>query len=373
MAEDFKVTAYDVEGKVDYEKLVSKFGIKPISRELAERFEKDAGGLHFMMRRGIIFAHRDLDWLLDKYEHGEKFYLYTGIAPSGKMTIAHLVPFIFTKWLQDRFGAEVYIQIPDEEKFLAKKDQGLTLEKVHELAREAALNILALGFDLKKTRIFLDTEYADFLYKQAVRVSKYLTFSVVKDAYGFGPDTNVGTLFYPSMQTVPAFMKSVQEGRNVPCLIPLGVDQDVHFRVGRNAIEKLGYYKPAIVHAKFLPGLKGEPKMSASRPEAAIYLSDSPETVRKKINTAITGQQPTAELQKKLGGDPDKCSVCQYYRFLFEPDDRKLEKIFEGERKGTILAGEHKYALAKTINEFLEEHRSKKEALKGKLEGVMLR
>ncbi len=371
--QDFNVTAYDVEGKVDYDKLIERFGIKPIDKSLESRIKKDAGELHFMIRRGIFFAQRDLDWLLGEYEKGNKFYLYTGLAPSGNMTIAHLIPFVFTKWLQERFGAEVYIQIPDEEKFLAKRDTSLTLEKVHELAEEAALNILALGFDLKKTKIFLDTEYAGFMYKQAVRVSKYITFSITKDAYGFGNDTNVGTLFYPTMQAVPAFMKSVQEGRNIPCLIPLGVDQDVHFRVARNAIEKLGYYKPAIMHAKFLPGLKGEPKMSSSDPETAIYLSDSPETVKKKVNKAITGQQATAELQKQLGGDPDKCSVCQYYRFLFEPDDTKLANIFDGERKGTLLAGEHKAALAKTINAFLEEHRKKKETLRGKLESVMLK
>ncbi len=373
MPADFNVTAYDVDGQVDYNKLIERFGIKPITREIEKRMEKDAGELHFMIRRGVVFAHRDLDWLLDQYEKGNKFYLYTGLAPSGNMTIAHLVPFIFTKWLQESFGVEVYIQIPDEEKFLARHDPSLTLDKVHELSMEAALNILALGFDPSKTKIFMDTDYAGFMYKQAVRISKYITFSIAKDAYGFGNDTNVGTLFYPSMQAVPAFMKSVQEGKNIPCLIPLGVDQDVHFRVARNAIEKLGYYKPAILHAKFLPGLKGEPKMSASDPDTAIYLSDTPEVVRKKVNKAITGQQATAELQKKLGGDPEKCSVCQYYKFLFEPDDVKLEKIFEGERKGTLLAGEHKAALAKAINEFLAEHRNRKEELRGKLDSVMLK
>jgi tryptophanyl-tRNA synthetase len=373
MAADFNVTAYDVEGAVDYDKLIERFGISRIDEKLKARIKKNAGELHYMIRRGIFFSHRDMNWLLDEYEKGNKFYLYTGIAPSGGMTIAHLLPFIMTKWLQDKFDAEVYIQIPDEEKFLAKRDPGLTLEKIHGLAYDAALNIAALGFDQKKTKIFLDTEYAGFLYRQAVRVSKYITYSITKDAYGFGNDTNVGTLFYPSMQAVPAFMKSVEEGRNVPCLIPLGVDQDVHFRVARNAIEKLGYHKPAIMHSKFLPGLKGGAKMSASDPDNTIYLSDDEAAVSKKVNRALTGQQSTAELQKKYGGDPEKCSVCQYNRFIFEPDDKKLDAIFEGERKGTILAGEHKADLAKKINRFLEEHRKRKEQMKERLEGFMLR
>ncbi len=371
--EDFNVTAYEVQGEVDYNKLIERFGIKPIDREMEKRIKSDAGELHYMIRRGIFFAQRDLDWLLGEYEKGNKFYVYTGIAPSGSMTIAHLIPFIMAQWLQEKFNAEVLIQIPDEEKFLAKKDPSLTLEKIHKLAYENALNIMALGFDLKKTRIALDTEYAGKFYKQAVRIAKHITFSIVKDAFGFTSETNVGTIFYTSMQAVPAFIKSVEAGKNIPCLIPLGADQDVHFRVARNAIGKLGYYKPAIMHAKFLPGLKGGPKMSSSDPENTIYVDDPPETVKKKVNRALTGQQATAELQKKLGGDPDKCSVCQYYRFIFEPDDARLAKIFEAERKGTMLAGEHKADLAKTINAFLENHRKRKEAIKGKMESVMLK
>ncbi len=373
MAEAYNVDAYSVEGNVNYDDLIKKFGVSPITDELKARIKKDAGDLHYLIRRDIFFAHRDLPWLLDHFEKGKKFYVYTGIAPSGGMTIAHLLPFIMCQWLQEKFDVEVLIQIPDEEKFLAKKDPSLTLEKTHDLAYADALNILALGFKPGKTKLYTDTEYASVAYKQAVRVSKHLTFSIVKDAFGFGNDTNVGTLFYTSMQAVPAFLKSVEKGENVPCLIPLGVDQDVHFRVARNAIEKLGYYKPAIMHNKFMPGLKGTPKMSSSDPDNTIYLDDSPEVVQRKVNKAITGQQSTAELQKKLGGDPEKCSVCQYYKFIFEPDDKKLEKIFEGERKGTLLAGEHKKHLAMTINSFLENHRKKKEQLKGKLDSFMLK
>jgi tryptophanyl-tRNA synthetase len=289
------------------------------------------------------------------------------------MTIAHLMPFVISKWLQDKFDADVYIQIPDEEKFVAKKDPNLTLEKIKEFAYDDALSIAALGFDKKKTKIFFDTEYANFLYKQAIRVAKHITFSTIKDAFGFGNDTNIGAIFYTSMQAVPSFMRSVQTGKNVPCLIPMGVDQDVHFRVARDVVDKMGYYKPAMMHSKFMPGLKGQAKMSTSDPDNTIYLNDDPETVKKKINRAITGQQATAQLQKELGGDPDKCSVCQYYRFFFEPDDKKLAQIFHAEKSGTLLAGEHKAHLAAKINEFLDDHRKKRQKLKPHLEDFILR
>ena len=89
--------------------------------------------------------------------------------------------------------------------------------------------------------------------------------------------------------------------------------------------------------------------MSSSDPGTALFTTDSPEMIERKIMNAFTGQQDTAELQRKLGGNPNICSVCQYYYFLFEEDDKKVQKIFERERNGEILAGEHKADLAKRV------------------------
>lgn len=373
MAEQFRVTPWKVEGRIDYELLEKQFGIKPISDELLKRLEKYAGETHWLLRRKIVFAQRELGWLLDEYEKGSGFYLYNGIAPSGQMHLGHLLPFIFMQWLQERFDVDVLIQIPDEEKYWARQNLGMGLEEYHKLAEDAALNIAALGFKPQKTRIFINTDYAKTLYKHAVKVAGHITFSTVKDAFGIGNDTNIGWIFYTSMQAVPAFLKSVEAGRNIPCLIPLGVDQDVHFRIARDVIGKMGYYKPAIMHNMFLPSLTGEAKMSASEKLNTIYLDDSKEDVAMKVNRALTGQQATAELQRKHGGNPDRCMVCQYYRFIFEPDDRKLEHIFESERNGTMLAGEHKADLAKRINEFLEKHRRKRERVREKMDIFMAR
>ncbi|MDE1871159.1 MAG: tryptophan--tRNA ligase [Candidatus Micrarchaeota archaeon] len=373
MDKRFHVDPYKVEGSVDYGQFARSYGIKPIDAELRKRLEKYAGQLHFLIRRQIFYSHRDLNWLLDEYEKGNRFYVYTGRAPSEQMTIGHLLPFTMAKWLQDSFKADVYIQIPDEEKFLAKDNLKLSLDEIHGIAIENIYDIIALGFDPKHTKIFLDTEYAGKLYRNAVRVARHITFSMTKDAFGFTNESNIGKIFYTSMQAVPSFLKSVEEGHNIPCLIPLAIDQDVHFRIARDVVEKLGYYKPAIMHTKFLPSLSGDPKMSSSDPMNAIYLNDTDETVKRKIARAFTGQQATAELQRKYGGDPDKCVVCQYYKYFFEPDDKKLERILESERKGTILAGEHKQHLADRINDFLGKHRKRRERAKKMLDSFIAR
>ena len=372
MAESF-VNPYKVEGKVDYLQFAKNYGLKLIDPELEKKMEKYSGPLHFLLRRHIFYAHRDLDWILGEYENGNKFYVYTGRAPAEEMSIAHLLPFTMAKWLQDSFGVDVYLQIPDEEKFLAKDNFKYSPEEIHKISMDNVLDIIALGFDPRHTKIFLDTEYAGHMYKQAVRVAKHITFSMTKDAFGFTNESNIGKIFYTSMQAVPAFLKSVEEKHNVPCLIPLGIDQDVHFRIARDILPKLGYYKPAIMHNKFLPSLDGKSKMSSSDPTNSIYLNDTPEAVEKKIGMAFTGQQDTAALQKKYGGDPEKCVVCQYYKFFFEPNDRKLEQIFDAERKGTLLAGPHKKDLAERINKFLRSHRTKRERAKEKLDRFIVR
>jgi tryptophanyl-tRNA synthetase len=78
-------------------------------------------------------------------------------------------------------------------------------------------------------------------------------------------------------------------------------------------------------------------------------------------------------LQRKLGGNPEICSVCQYYYFLFEEDDKKVEEIFEAERNGSLLAGEHKADLAERVVKFLKEHQKKREKARDQIEKFILR
>lgn len=54
---------------------------------------------HRFLRRKIFFSHRSMHELLNDYEKGQPFYLYTGRGPSSdSMHLGHLIPFIFTKY-----------------------------------------------------------------------------------------------------------------------------------------------------------------------------------------------------------------------------------------------------------------------------------
>ena len=369
----FVVTPWEVYGDVDYKKLITEFGIKEIDIYLLKRIGGIAKELHHFLRRGIFFAHRDLDWVLEEYEKGNKFFLYTGRAPSGNTHLGHLVPWMLTKWLQDKFDADLWFQFPDEEKFLFKEK--LTFEEIEKHTFENMLDVIALGFSQKKTKFLVDTKNANLMYKEAIKVAKKINFSNVKAAFGLNNESNIGSIFYTAMQAVPAFLPSVLAKKNMPCLIPYGIDQDPHFRLTRDVIEKLGYYKPASIQCRFLPALQGASgKMSTSVGEhSTIFTTDSPQEVRKKImKYAFSGGANSIEEHRKKGGNPDIDVSYQWLTF-FEKDDTRLKRVYEDYKSGKMLTGELKDILIENINSFLKEHQRKRERAKNNVEKFLVK
>jgi tryptophanyl-tRNA synthetase len=363
--EEMVVTPWEVSGKIDYDKLIKEFGTQPLTPEILELIQRLAGDLHLQLRRRIFFSHRDLDWILRRFEAGEKFVLYTGRGPSGPVHIGHLAPWMFTKYLQDKFDSKLYFQITDDERFLYHDD--FAFADTQKWAYENALDLIALGFDPKKTRMIMDTRNIGALYNLALSIAKHVTFSTAKAVFGFQESTNIGLIFYPAVQAAPAFLESSLVGHNVPCLIPAAIDQDPYWRVTRDVAPKLGYYKPAQIHCRFVPGLGRGGKMSASMPETAIFTVDQPELAEKKILSAFTGGRATVEEQRRLGANPDICSVFAYDYFLFM-DDREIENLRLDCLAGNILCGECKQVLAERVKKFLVEHQEKREKAKDHFE-----
>ncbi|CAM9438621.1 unnamed protein product [Discosporangium mesarthrocarpum] len=170
-----KVTPWEVEAdeEVDYNKLVKSFGSSLITEDLVARFERVTGvRAHRFLRRGLFFSHRDLSKVLDLYESGTKFYLYTGRGPSSQaLHLGHLIPFHFTKYLQqEAFKVPLVVQLTDDEKFLFK--DGLKLEEAHDLGFENAKDIIACGFDPHSTFIFRDLDYIQSMYPVVLKIQK---------------------------------------------------------------------------------------------------------------------------------------------------------------------------------------------------------
>jgi len=373
MKRGFNVTPWDVSGEINYDRLIRDFGISKLDEKLLERIKKHTKDIHFMLRRKVFFAHRDMNWILDEYEKGNKFFLYTGRGPSGEIHIGHIGTWMFTKWLQDKFNAELLFQFTDDEKFLFKDK---SMDEIEKWTHENMLDLIALGFDAKKTKFIIDTKNANSLYPVAVKFAKKINFSTVKASFGFTNENNIGQIFYTSMQSAPSVLPSVMKKKNIPCLIPLAVDQDPHFRITRDVCPKLGFYKPAIIHSMFLPpltGVSGKMDSSAGR-ETSILTTDSPEEVKRKINKyAFSGGQNTIEEHRKKGGNPDVDVSFQYLRMIFEPDDEKLRQIYEDYRSGKMLTSELKAILTEKINLFLKEHQKKRQLAKKQIDKFLFK
>ncbi|KAI9201801.1 tryptophanyl-tRNA synthetase [Polychytrium aggregatum] len=344
----WEVQGAEVDGKlvaIDYNKLIVDFGTRAIDEALLARFERLTGERpHPFLRRGLFFSHRDFTTILDRFEKGKPFYLYTGRGPSsGSMHVGHMVPFIFCKWLQDVFQVPAVIQLTDDEKYLFKQD--LKLEDAHKFGIENAKDIISFGFDPEKTFIFSNLDYVGgAFYRNIVKVSRCITTSVSRATFGFTDSDNIGKLHFVSVQASPSFSNSFPQifgtKSDIPCLIPCAIDQDPYFRLTRDVAGKLKYPKPALIHSKFFPALQGPgTKMSASNPNSAIYMTDTPAQIKNKINRyAFSGGGDTAELHRLHGGDTEVDVSFQYLRFFLD-DDEELIQIEKNYRSGELSTG----------------------------------
>lgn len=274
--------------------------------------------------------------------------------------LGHLMPWFFTKYLQDKFDSNLLFQITDDEKFLFGNK---TMEEINKNVYENILDIIAIGFNKSKTKIIVNSKHIKHLYSTSLEIAKRITFSTAKSIFGFTNSTNIGMIGFPPIQGVPCFLPSIIEGKPTPVLIPAAIDQDPYWRLTRDIAEKIGFYKPAQIHSKFLPSLQTVGKMSSSEPETAIFTTDNLDVIEKKISNTFTGGQPTTALQKKLGGNPGICSVFSYLKYMFdtpyESNDRELRC-----RSGNLLCGECKHDLSNHSTSFISLFQEKRERAK---------
>ncbi|KAM5542638.1 hypothetical protein V8D89_003599 [Ganoderma adspersum] len=372
------ITPWDVQGGVtedgkqqaiDYEKLIVQFGTRRIEPELLERFERLTGHRpHVFLRRGMFFSHRDLNGILDRYEQGKPFFLYTGRGPSSdSMHLGHMVPFVFTKWLQDVFDVPLVVQLTDDEKFLFKHE--LKVEQTYEFAKRNARDIIAVGFKLEKTFIFSDYDFVGgAFYRNVSKISRQITINQAKATFGFNDSDNIGKIHFASIQAAPSFSNSFPQifgsASNIPCLIPCAIDQDPYFRLTRDVAAKLKYPKPALIHAKFFPALQGpQTKMSASDVNSSIYMNDTPNQIKNKVNKhGFSGGQETVEEHRRLGGNPDVDVAYQYLGFFLD-DDEELKSMGEEYRAGRLLTGELKGKCIKILQDFVKDFQDRRAAV----------
>ncbi|MDD5254328.1 MAG: tryptophan--tRNA ligase [Candidatus Nanoarchaeia archaeon] len=348
------VTPWEVKGDINYNKLLKEFGLSPLN-ELPEVFNKEV-----LFRRKIIFAHRDFQKIINSIHNKKKFVMMTGLMPTGKFHIGHMIlaqQMIFYQ----KLGAKIYIAVADLEAFHARNQ---SLEESRKIAIEQYIkNYIALGLKPENCEIYFQSsrssngKKANAYYRLQNILAKHATFNEFRAVYGdIGPGKMVSAL----LQAADMLHPQLPEFENlIPVVVPVGVDQDPHLRLARdiaNRIKKPAFIQLSSTYHSFVPGLKGG-KMSASDPTSYIALTDTPEEAERKIKKyAFSGGQKTVKEHREKGGNPDIDIPFQYLKTIFEPDDKKLEKIYEDYKSGKLLSSELKELLAVKVSDFLKEH-----------------
>ena len=357
------VTPWEVRGDIDYSKLIKDFGLSPMGK-LPKAFKDNV-----LFRRGLIYAHRDFNRVLDAIKNKKPFVMMTGLMPSGMFHFGHKM--VAEKMIfYQKLGAKIYITVADVE---AYNSRSVDTEELNRVAIEQYLtNYVALGLDLKKCDFYFqsfrskDGVKASHYYSLANRLARHVTYNEFRAVYG---EVSPGKMSAALLQAADMLHPQLPEfeGGPLPVVIPVGSDQDPHLRLARDLSKRIKLHKftqLSSTYHKFMPGLKGG-KMSSSDENSFIALTDTPKQAAKKINKyAFSGGKPTVEEHRKLGGNPDVDVAFQMLMFGMEPDDKKLKKIYNDYKSGKLLSGELKKILIDKVTVFLEEHQKKREKAK---------
>lgn len=407
-----KITPWEVEGVVDYNRLIEEFGIQPFSEVIDELPE-----LSSLMRRGVIFGHRDYGRIVDAINTKKPWAVMSGFMPSGMPHFGHKMTMDEIIWHQ-KMGGMAFVAVADMESHVVRN---FSWEQVKEIGLEYIKNIIALG--LKEDAVIYfqsaDTAVKDLAFELSAEVN----WSELKSIYGFVPETTLAKMVVTSVQAADILQPELREyGGPKPTVIPVGVDQDPHIRLTRDlssrvstfALEylegglrirsrkgskflknisneltfemkvyeehidvfgnsreieqqvmdvelKIGgfaFIPPSSTYHRFITGLTGG-KMSSSKPDSYISLLESPEDAGKKVMKAITGGRGSADEQRKLGGEPDKCSVYEQYVIHLLEGDKELKEIREECTSGRLLCGKCKKRAAELVTGFLRNHQEK--------------
>jgi tryptophanyl-tRNA synthetase len=415
-----KVTPWEVEGVIDYDKLITEFGIQPFDEILNE-----VPNPHMLMRRGVIFGHRDYHRILNAMKEGKDWAVMSGFMPSGLPHFGHKMTMDEIVWHQ-KAGGVAFVAIADME---AHSVRGLSWEKTREIGFEYIKSIIALGLDENSVIYFQSG--CRHVKDLAFELSAEVNFSELRAIYGFNGETQLAKMFVTAIQAADILQPELKDyGGPKPVVVPVGADQDPHIRLtrdiaarasifsfepiksglrirsrkGREFLERLrelnfemkfyeehvdifgesslieekvreieveaggfAFIPPSSTYHRFTTGLTGG-KMSSSKPESFISLLEKPESAVKKVMKAFTGGRATADEQRRLGGEPEKCVVFELYLYHLIKDDKELEEIKSNCKAGKLLCGKCKKMAAELVENFLKEHQEFRQEAEARLD-----
>ncbi len=304
--------------------------------------------------------------------------ILTGDRPTGKLHLGHYVGSLKRRIeLQNSNKYDnIFIMIADAQ---AITDNANNLEKIRQNILEVALDYLACGIDPNKSTIFVQSQIPElyelsFYYMNLVTLSRLQRNPTIKAEIkmrNFNNSFPVGFLTYPISQTadITAFNASI---------VPVGEDQLPMIEQAREIVRSFNSLYgdtlvepqallPEIEEGSRLPGIDGKAKMSKSL-NNCIYLSDSPDEIRKKLMSMYTDPNHIRV------GDPGKIEnntvfiyldvFCKDEHFVkYLPDYQNLDELKAHYQRGGLGDVKVKKFLNNIIQEELEPIRLKRNEL----------
>jgi tryptophanyl-tRNA synthetase len=282
--------------------------------------------------------------------------ILTGDRPTGPLHLGHYVGSLENRVkFQDEY--DCFFIIAD---YQVLTDHIRETAKTERYIKEVVLDYLSVGISPEKSTIFIQSRIPEIAeltvyFSMLVSLARLQRNPTVKEEVKAAKisEMSYGFLGYPISQA--ADILSVRAH-----LVPVGEDQLAHIEqtreIARRFNKLFGKVFPVpeglVGRVPRLVGLDGQ-KMSKSR-DNAIFLSDSPETVRRKVNAAITDP---ARIHPIDPGHPEICNVFQYHKAFNMPEFQEIEKDCKAGKIGCVAC---KKRLAEVINEFLRPVQEKR-------------
>jgi tryptophanyl-tRNA synthetase len=303
--------------------------------------------------------------------------LLTGDRPTGRLHLGHYVGSIDNRVkLQDHY--ECYFLIADLH-MLTTKPEKSAIDELRTNIREMTLDYLACGIDPEKSTIYLQSAIPavyeiNLFFEMLVTLPRLTRLPSIKDmarAARFEDEAiPFGLIGYPVLQAADIMTPMAH-------VVPVGKDNEAHIEITREIVRRFNHLygetlpepEALIGDVPTLPGFDGKGKMSKSLGNA-IFLSDDPKGVEKKIRSAFTDPN---RIRGNEPGNVEGNPVFAYHD-AFNPNRAEVADLKERYRKGTVGDVEVKDKCVTAINAFLApilERRRRFEAEKGLVEEII--
>ncbi|MBN2303336.1 MAG: tryptophan--tRNA ligase, partial [Anaerolineae bacterium] len=276
--------------------------------------------------------------------------MLTGDRPTGKLHLGHYVGS-----LQNRVRAqhqyESFFLVADLH-MLTTKHQPEHIRQIDTNARQMVLDAIASGIDPAAVTFYLQSGVHEVhelytLLHHLVTVARLERLPSLKDmAHDANTEMSYGLLGYPVLQAADILCVRAH-------YVPVGKDNIAHVEITREIARRFNYLygetfpipEGEMGEVPTLVGTDGAAKMSKSL-DNAIYLSDSPQEVERKVRGMYTDpNRIRADIPGTVEGNP-----VFVYHDAFNPNRTEVEDFKARYRAGTVNDVEVKHALAAALN-----------------------